>query len=253
MKNETVIGTDIESIDLAALLIALDFPLIDVHVIEGVNIDSAGKNPKNTMSWKFCDKSTDGKYSVDKVRAEWKMPKEFTLDVLKLSRLLAHNLSVVKKIAKRPQNAIYTDMGGIGVIGDRQYRGNSKDLPISNHGFGGVCDSDTIALAVTLGVVPNNMYVSGGRLYMTFFDDAKSIGLNDVVNMMRDERLRNVANTNPVAVLACQLDNRSVILENMDKMRRKVRLIADGGETQVLFEKGRLSEENKKRIQSYLG
>lgn len=167
-KEESILGSSIESIDLAALLLALDFPINDASVIEGKNLDSAGHDPKKTMSWKFCNTSTDGRYTIDKVKDGWKLPKKFTLDVLQLSRLLAHNMAVLKNVAKRPQGLIYSDFGGIGIIGDEKKSDVVKDITLNNIGFGGCSDTSTNALAITLGCIPVGMYMRQGKLNMLF-------------------------------------------------------------------------------------
>lgn len=65
--------------------------------------------------------------------------------------------------------------------------------------------------------------------------------------------MRNVLNDNAIATLICQLDNREVILENIQNMRKKIRLIANGGETQVMFEKSQLDEKLKAKINDFMG
>ena len=87
-EDLTQIGTSIESVDLAALLIALEFPLISCNTVEGVNLDG-GATPRKTITWKFGKVSENGKHRLDEVRRKWILPKEFTLDVYQLSRLLA--------------------------------------------------------------------------------------------------------------------------------------------------------------------
>lgn len=248
----TTIGTSVDSIDLAAFLIALGFPLISCNTVEGVRLDG-GVAPKTTITWKFKDLSEDGKHKIDNVKQKWVLPKKFTLDVYQLSRLLAQNLGIIKNIAKKPQNIVWNDFDGIGMLANTEKTVNNKMLPISTTGFGGVCDTATIALCITLGVVPNSMYVSNGRLYMTFLNNGNNVTVNDVHTMMKDPLMRDPKNTNAIATLICQLDNRSEILANIDKMRKKIRLIGDDGESQVLFEKGKLSDKDKKKISQMFG
>lgn len=251
-QDYSVLATSIESVDLAALLIALDFPMMDATVINGINVDSNEK-VNSTMSWKFGSRSSDGKYTIDKIRREWELPKEYTLDVCKLSRLLAHNVGVLKHVSKRPQALVWNDFGGIGMLSDEPRSATYKELPISNSGFGGTCDTSTMALAITLGVIPLSMYISLGRLYMTFSRSDGQLDLNTVQKLMKDPSMRKEGVKNALAVLVCQLDNRAEILANMSMMKQKVRLVSDGGATQVMFTKGALSERDKKKIMDYMG
>lgn len=248
----STIGTTIDSIDLAALLIALGFPLVSCNTVEGIRLDG-GVAPKKTITWKFKDYSEDGKHKIDNVRQKWVLPKDFTLDVFQLSRLLAQNLGIIKNIAKRPETIVWNDFDGIGLLANKEKTVNNKVIPISTTGFGGVCDTATIALAITLGVVPNTMYVNNGRLYMTFLNNGNNVTVNDVHNMLKDPAMRDPNNKNAIAVLICQLDNRSEILANIDNMRKKIRLIGDDGETQVLFEKGKLTQKDKAKIEDLFG
>lgn len=244
----TTIGTSIDSIDLAAFLISLGFPLVSCNTVEGINVDG-GPAPKKTITWKFRDVSENGKHKIEDVRRKWVLPKEFTLDTYKLSRLLAQNLGVIKNLAKKPSTIVWNDYNGIGLLSSTEKTLKHKVLPISTSGFGGICDTSTMALAVTLGVIPNSMYVTNGRLYMSFINSNNSVNVNDVYGMMKDPAMRDPNNFNVIATLICQLDNRSEILANIDKMRKKIRLIGDGGETQVMYEKGKLSAEDKAKIE----
>lgn len=248
MKEDfTTIGTSIESVDLAALLIALDFPLITCNTVEGIRVDG-GQTPRKTITWKFGNVSQDGLNKLGDVKSKWVLPKEFTLDVFKLSRLLAQNLGIIKNLAKRPATVIWNDFDGIGLLSSKACSKTCKELPVSTTGFGGVCDTCTMALAVTLGVVPVSMYTSNGRFYMTFSRNSNSVNLDDVITMMRDPNMRKPDNKNQIAILICQLDNRSEILANIDKMRKKIRLIGDGGETQAMFEQGKLTQKDKQKL-----
>lgn len=250
-KEESILGSSIESVDLAALLISLDFPLNEASVIEGKNLDSAGHDPKKTMSWKFCNTSTDGRYTIDKVKEGWKLPKKFTLDVLQLSRLLAHNMAVLKNVAKRPQGLIYSDFGGIGILADEKKSDVAKDIPLNNIGFGGCSDTAANALAITLGCIPVAMYKRGNNLSMLFDYREGKVNIDDIKKMINDDRMRDENNKNAIAVLICQLDNRQEILANIDKFRKKIRLIADGGETQVLYDPNSLSSRDRERIERH--
>lgn len=194
-----------------------------------------------------------GLHKLDNVKSKWVLPKGFTLDVYQLSRLLAQNLGIIKNLSKRPGTIIWNDLDGIGLLASRECTEKHKVLPISTTGYGGICDTSTMALAITLGVIPNSMYVSNGRLYMTFQNSSNSVNVNDVHAMMKDPAMRNPTNFNTIATLICQLDNRSEILANIDKMRKKIRLIGDGGETQVMYEKGKLTEKDKNKIQDLFG
>lgn len=251
MKNDVILGGTTESVDLAALLLALDFPLNEASIIEGKNLDSSGHDPKSTMSWNFKDKSTDNKYSLDKVKAGWKLPDKFTLDVLQLSRLLAHNCAVLKNIAKKPQGAIFNDFNGIGMLADCKKCENTADITMHNFGWGGVCDTATAALAITLGCIPVAMYMSAGKLHVLFKYEAGKVTVDDIKSMINDDSMRLESNKNPVAILICQLDNRAEILANMSKFRKKIRLIADGGETQVLFDPNNLSQKTREKIERH--
>lgn len=250
--NTTTMGSSIESVDLAALLIALDFNLISCNTVEGINLDG-GKAPKKTITWKFADQSKNGKHKMSSVRQKWVLPKEFTLDVYKLSRLLAQNLGILKNVSKRPSSLVWNDLGGIGLLSTDHLTNNYRDLSISNRGFGGVCDTNTAALAITLGVIPNGLYVDNGRLYVSFDFTPNAVNVTDVFKMLKDPNMRNVLNDNAIATLICQLDNREVILENIQNMRKKIRLIANGGETQVMFEKSQLDEKLKAKINDFMG
>lgn len=250
MKEQSIIGSTTESVDLAALLLALNFPLMDACVIKGQSLDNS-RDPRKTMSWKFAQKSVDGRYDVDKVKRGWVLPKSFTLDVLQLSRLLAHNLAIIKSVAKRPQGLIYSDLGGIGIVGDEAKSDDVKDLAVHTIGYGGTCDTQAIALAITLGVRPSAMYVRQGRLYMVFDYKSGAVNIDDVIGMLKDDNMRDERNTKEIAVLICQLDNRGEILANIDKFRQKVRLIADGGDTQVMYDPNRLSAKDKERIYKF--
>lgn len=229
-NDKAIVGGSTESVDLASLLMALGFKLDDAKVIEGINVDSGREQPK-TMSWSFSQKSMDGKFDIDKVKRAWKMPKEFTLDSIPLSRLLAHNLAMLKSLSVKPRNVIFSDLGGIGLLSDNPRSDNAKDIFIHNTGFGGESDSATAALAITLGVVPCSLYVERGRLSVVFLNTQDQVSLNDVKRLMRDPRMREPENMNSVAILVCQLENRQVILDNLHNMKRNRRLVADGGET----------------------
>lgn len=200
------------------------------------------------MSWEFRQKSNDHAYDIDKVRQGWTTPKSFTLDVLQLSRLLAHNLAILKHVAKHPQNVVYNDLGGIGMLSDCSKSSTCKDIPIHNIGWGGTCDSQAMALAITLGCIPATMYMRQGRLYMVFEYQNDKVNIDDIVNMMQDDRMRDPLNKNAISILICQLDNRSEILRNMDKFRRKIRLVGEGGESQVLYDPDRLTAKDKEKI-----
>lgn len=250
-EEKAVLGSSTESVDLAALLMALGFRLDDAKVIEGINIDNGKQQPK-TMSWSFSSKSVDNKYDIDKVKRQWKMPKAFTLDPVPLSRLLAHNLAMIKSLAVKPRNVIFSDLGGIGMLSDNPRSNNAKDLLIHNNGFGGECDSATAALAITLGVIPQSLYVERGRLSVVFLNTQDQVSLNDVKRLMNDPKMRDPSNMHAVAILVCQLENRGVIIENMHNIKRNRRLIADGGETQILYNPDSVSEKDKERIKRWL-
>lgn len=151
-------------------------------------------------------------------------------------------------MSKHPASILWNDFDGIGQLSSRECSKKCKELPISARGFGGICDTSTIALAITLGVIPSAMYIDNGRLHVSFTRTAKSVNLDDVIRMLKDPNMRRRDNTNAVATLICQLDNRAEILANIDAMRKKVRLIGDGGETQVMFEQGKLKEKDKAKI-----
>lgn len=203
------------------------------------------------MSWEFRQKSNDHAYDLDKVRQGWSLPKSFTLDVLQLSRLLAHNLGILKHVSKRPQGVVWSDLGGIGMLGDSPKSSTCKDIPIHNIGWGGTCDTQAMALAITLGCIPATMYMRQGRLYMVFEYQHDKVNIDDVANMMRDDRMRDPLNKNAISILICQLDNRSEILKNMDSFKRKIRLVGEGGESQVLFDPERLSAKDKEKIYQF--
>lgn len=251
-NEKAVMGGSTESVDLAALLMALGFHCDEAKVIEGINVDNGRKQP-STMSWQFSPKSLDNKYDIDKVKRSWKLPKSFTLDAVPLSRLLAHNLAVLKSIAAKPRNVIFSDLGGIGMLSDNPQTENAKDLLIHNNGFGGECDTATCALAITLGVVPQSLYVERGRLSVVFLTVPSQVCLHDVKRMLRDPKMRDPENMHAVAILVCQCLNRQVILDNMHRMKRNRRLIADGGDTQILYNPDSVSEKDKDRIKRFLG
>lgn len=184
------------------------------------------------------------------------MPKEFTLDAIPLSRLLAHNLAMLKSIAAKPRNVIFSDLGGVGMLSDNPRSDNAKDLLIHNNGFGGESDSATCALALTLGVIPQSLYVErGGRLSVVFLNTQDQVSINDVKRLMNDPRMRDPENMHAVAVLVCQLENRQVILDGIhnNRMKRNRRLIADGGETQILYNPDSVSDKDRERIKRFLG
>lgn len=118
------------------------------------------------------------------------------------------------------------------MLSDNPQSENAKDLLIHNNGFGGECDTATCALAITLGVVPQSLYVERGRLSVVFLTVPSQVSLNDVKRMLRDPKMRDPENMHAVAILVCQCENRQVILDNMHRMKRNRRLIADGGDTQ---------------------
>lgn len=185
------------------------------------------------MSWSFSQKSLDGKFDIDKVKRAWKLPKDFTLDAIPLSRLLAHNLALLKSLSVKPRNVIYSDLGGIGMLSDNPRSSNAKDILIHNNGFGGECDTATCALALTLGVIPQSLYVERGRLSVVFLNTQDQVSINDVKRLMNDPRMRDPENMHAVAILVCQLENRQIILDEIhnNRVKRNRRLIADGGET----------------------
>lgn len=51
-NEKAVMGGSTESVDLAALLMALGFHCDEAKVIEGINVDNGREQPK-TMSWQF--------------------------------------------------------------------------------------------------------------------------------------------------------------------------------------------------------
>lgn len=204
-KNDAaVIGGSTESVDLAALLMALGFHLIDAKVIESIDITSSrGRQQPKTMSWTFSRKSLDNQYDMDKVKGKWKLPKAYTLDAIPLSRLLAHNLAMLKSLARQPRNVIFSDLGGIGIISDYAQSKNSRDIMIHNSGIGGVSDSATAALAITLGVIPQDIVIERGRLSVSFLMVENQVSINDIQHIMKDDKMRHPENMHAVAILVC--------------------------------------------------
>lgn len=203
MKKSRLISTTTESIDLAALLLALGFTLNDVSQAEAKSVDGTRTPKQSTMSWDFSEKSEDGAWSIDKVQSGWTLPKQFTLDTLQLSRLLSHNLAVLKHCAQRPQALIWTDLGGIGILGNEPYGDVTKELPINSIGWGGCHDTPTIALAITLGCTPVGLYRKQGQLHVLFQDFSDRVNVSDIQRFMADDRLRDPLNSNAIAVLVC--------------------------------------------------
>lgn len=67
MKKSRLISTTTESIDLAALLLALGFTLNDVSQSEAKSVDGTRTPKQSTMAWEFSEKSEDGAWTIDKV------------------------------------------------------------------------------------------------------------------------------------------------------------------------------------------
>lgn len=248
MTDTSIIATTVESIDLAAFLLALGFPLIDVNKIESVKANEMMKFSKGTasLSWQFGQVSEDGRWNLEEVRNGWQLPKEYTLEAPKLSRLLAHNLSLVKSLSQRPRDINYRDMGGIGMISD-----NDGNIIVRHQrsGWGGTCNSQLIALAITLGLTPMESYTSCGRLYMTF--NAATNGeltLNDLGGLLESPSMRDENNTHVIAYLICQLDNRQVILDDIHNYGKKIRLSSQDGKTQVLYNPASVNKDKQREI-----
>lgn len=249
MESEIITG-EISNIDLAAMLIAMDFRLMDASTITPVSLDSitAKKDTFKMTAWKFAKHSTSG-VSLESVKQKWKIPGKYTLDKVKLCRLLAHNHSCIRHIAAEPCSFRVMNLDGIGRID----RSSGDNIPLQpGRRPVGTCDTDAIALAITLGVKPVSCCSYNGRFYVAFLPgDGSTINLNDVEVMLKDKALRRDENTSVPSILVCMLDNRQVILDNIHTMRKRLRITADGGFTQALVPADGLSQAQKEAVERH--
>lgn len=249
MESE-ILTAEISNIDLAAMLIAMDFRLMDASTVTPVSLDSitAKKDTFKMTSWKFAKKSTSG-VSLESVKQKWRIPGKYTLDKVKLCRLLAHNHSCIRHIAAEPCSFHVMDLDGIGRI-DRS-AGNNVPLQSVRRPVG-TCDTDAIALAITLGVRPVSCCCYNGRFYVAFLPgDGTTVSLVDVEVMLKDRSLRRDENDSVPSILVCMLDNRQVILDNIHNLRKRLRITADGGFTQALVPAEGLSQAQKEAVERH--
>lgn len=246
-NSEALISGEVGNIDFAALCLALGFKIKDTSVIETVSLDSitAPRDKFNSCMWYFYKYGPNG--DIDNVKNSWTIPDKFTTDTVKLARLLAHNLSALKHIIQEEGSGFYCkDLGGIGIITKREgYFVHNEPLGM----YGGTCDTNTIALAITLGVTPMMCYRRHGRFYVIFDNlGNNTITLEDVKGFIASPIMRREDNNSFVAVLVCMLDNRQHILDNIHNMRKKLRITADNGLTQALVSKDGLSKEMEEAV-----
>ena len=251
MSSETKsLGSQVDSIDLAALLLAYNFPLVEANVVETVSLDSVTRpeDRGKMTSWRFGARNPSG-MTVDSVRQKWELPRKGSCSTIAIARLLAHNHAVLRHLATCAQAYRVEPLeGGLGILhsGEGEPIGNRLTALAGES----TCDTDAMALCITLGV-RGSLYIQGGQLRGAFYREDGKVSLRDVLSMLRDSRLRAENNLSMCAVLVCMLDNRKVILENMHAMRKKVRLTQCGGQVQALFTEGSLSREQKLEIERH--
>lgn len=248
MSETQVIGSRINSIDLAALLLAYGFELADMATVETVSLDSTTRaQDKGSMhSWSFRPRSVCG-LSVDDIRARWRMPRKASVDPVQVGRLLAHNHAALRHAAQQQRGLEVQDVGGLGRID-----APGRAVPMVTDYGGGVTDLDCAALAVTLGVQPCAVMTRLGRYAVDFArPQPGQVGLADVQAMLRDPALRREDNLSLCAVLVCMLDNRRVILDNIHQARRRVRLTASNGQVQALIEPAALSARQRAEVERH--
>lgn len=243
-----VIGTDVKSIDLAALLLAYGFTLAGCSTVETVSLDSVTRpEDRGTMtSWRFKDAPAPCGETLASVRQRWELPRRETVDAVQLARLLAHNHAALRHVAANPQGFHVRSLGGLGMVdrsGGTRYEFGQV--------FGGTADTDTMALAITLGVRLVGVGKAGGQMRAEFAADAGNVTLADVRAMLKSEALRREENMSPCALLVCMLENRKAILENMHNFRKQVRLTADGGQTQALYTPATATAEQKRQLEKH--
>lgn len=242
-----VIGTEVKSIDLAALLLAYGFELDGVSTIEAVSLDSVTRQEdKGTMtSWRFKSNAPNGT-SLNTVRSKWELPRRQTVDPVPVARLLAHNHAALRHLARTPQPFHVRDLGGLGMVdrnGGTRYEFGTV--------YGGTADTDTMALAITLGVRLLGVGVQMGQMRAEFASDPGALTLADVRALLKSEELRREDNLTMCALMVCMLDNRKTILDNMHNFRKQVRLTADGGQTQALYTPSTATREQKEQLERH--
>lgn len=242
-----VIGTEVKSIDLAALLLAYGFELAGVSTIETVSLDSVTRpeDRGKMTSWRFKRTAPNG-MNLDEVRAKWELPKKATLDPVAACRLLAHNHAALRHRAHTPEAFHVRAIGELGMVdrsGGTRYEFGTV--------YGGTADTDTMALAITLGVRLLSVGVQMGQMRAEFASDPGALTLADVRALLKSEELRREDNLTMCALMVCMLDNRKTILDNMHHFRRQVRLTADGGQTQALYTPSTATREQKEQLERH--
>lgn len=133
-----------------------------------------------------------------------------TLDPVAACRLLAHNHAALRHRAHTPEAFHVRSIGELGMVdrsGGTRYEFGTV--------YGGTADTDTMALAITLGVRLLGVGVQMGQMRAEFASDPGALTLADVRALLKSEELRREDNLTMCALMVCMLDNRKTILDNM--------------------------------------
>lgn len=234
--NDFNFTTDVNSLDLAALLVTLGFDLKECKVVNHINLNSQNHSPRPiSASWHF---STHSPYCpdaghIEKVMKRYSFPStgEPAVNVYQLAKIAAHNYQVLKSVIlegkklqqiKGPNYTIFKN-------------NNGENIPQDNYAQFASCDIASIAVAGALGCEIAGYSIINNKLFVRMNPTNDGINLRMIEDMKQDYAISNTTNFNTLPVLIATFINREQLMNEMHEQSKAVMITR--GDKLVMFGK----------------
>lgn len=238
----------INTVDLAAFLIALGFEMKNYTVTAYIDLNDRNRKRPKSGSWDFADNSKNFTELGDckSVIEKYKLPTkgEPIKNMAELAKLTAHNYQVLKSVLTENKPLLQIIGDGYTVLKND----NGASIPISNSTlfkFDETTDLMTVAIGCAMGCKIGSYYFDENKqLHITLYAPANGITIKRIEDAKNNEAVEDLTNYEPLNVLLATSINRK---ELMKGIYNKERICLIRGDKRAYFDKN-ADEELKKKI-----
>ena len=235
MNDNYNFTTNVDSLDLSALLITLGFTLNEVKVVNHINLNSEHHAPRPiSASWHF---STHSPYcpeagSIEKVIKKFAFPYQgdAAINVYQLAKIAAHNYQVLKSVIL--EGKLLQQIGGPNYYLLKNNNGENINKELL---YGASNDIASIAIASALGWKIIAYNIVNGKLYVNMLPSKDGITLRMLEDMKHDQAIDNANNFNTIPVLVAMFINRQLLMNEIYEQNKSVMITR--GDKLVMFSK----------------